>query len=77
MSNTDTIFQRALSSMLTEIFEGPPGQLRREAEQWRNVVAARMSWDGMGASAALSTAAHTAYHLGAIRQILSEVKPGP
>jgi hypothetical protein len=162
MSDTDSIFQRALSSMLTEIFEGPPGQeayvlnpgdpgllrqlegidasvasrgpssgkppiaahvdhlqlglsalnrwaagepnpwagvdwnaswartaitekewhslregLRREAEQWRKVVAARMSWDGMSASAALSTAAHTAYHLGAIRQILSEVKPGP
>jgi hypothetical protein len=162
MSDTDSIFQRSLSSMLTEIFEGPPGQeayvlnpgdpgllgqldgidasaasrgprsgkppiaahvdhlqvglsalnrwaageanpwagvdwnaswqrraiseeewntlrdeLRHEAEQWRKVVATRTSWDGMSASAALSTAAHTAYHLGAIRQILSEVKPGP
>jgi hypothetical protein len=160
MSTTDSIFQRALSNMLTEIFDGPPGQeayvlnpgdpgllrqldtidasaaskrpmagkttiaahadhvnfglslmnrwaagdanafagadwnaswqrttvtedqwrtlrdgLRREAEKWRKVVAARTDWDAMGASAALSTAAHTAYHLGAIRQILAGLKP--
>lgn len=37
--------------------------LRREAERWRRVVESRESWDGMSASAALSTAAHTAYHL--------------
>lgn len=162
MSDTDSVLQSALSNMLTEIFEGPPGQeayvlnpgdpgllrqldtisageasqgpssgkppiaahadhlqlglsalnrwalgeanpwagvdwnaswqrtaiseaewralradLRHEAEQWRKVVGARTNWDGMSASAALSTAAHTAYHLGAIRQILAEVKPGP
>jgi hypothetical protein len=26
MTTTDSVFQRALSNMLTEIFEGPPGQ---------------------------------------------------
>jgi hypothetical protein len=26
MTTTDSIFQRALSNMLTEIFDGPPGQ---------------------------------------------------
>jgi hypothetical protein len=26
MTATDSIFQRALSNMLTEIFDGPPGQ---------------------------------------------------
>jgi hypothetical protein len=49
--------------------------LRQEADKWRSGVLARTSWDGVNASAALSTAAHTAYHLGAIRQILAEVKP--
>jgi hypothetical protein len=156
MTTTDSVFQRALSNMLTEIFNGPPGQeayvlnpgdpgllrqldtidaktasaspaagqkpvaahvdhvqfglailnrwaageanpwegadfnaswqrttvsddqwralrdgLRREADKWRKVVAARTSWDDMSAAAALSTVAHTAYHLGAIRQILA------
>ena len=156
MSTTDSIFQRALSNILTEIFDGPPGQeayllnpgdpgllsqldtieasaaskrrmpgnttiaahidhlhfglsmlnrwaegeanpwadadwnaswqrttvsedqwqalragLRHEAGKWRNVVASRTSWDDTAAAAALSTAAHTAYHVGAIRQILA------
>ncbi|HEY1380785.1 MAG TPA: hypothetical protein VGF55_28545 [Gemmataceae bacterium] len=161
MTPTDSVFQRALSNMLTEIFDGPPGReayllnpgdpgllrqldaidaaaasarpmpgkttiaahvdhvwfglsilnrwaageanawagadwtaswqrtavtddqwrtlragLRREADQWRQVVANRTTWDDLGAAAALSTAAHTAYHLGAIRQILAGLKPG-
>ena len=155
MSTTDSIFQRALSNMLTELFDGPPAgeayvlnpgdpgllrqldsidaavasqrlapgrppvaahvdhvhfglallnrwangeanpwagadwnaswrrasvtndewrtlrdALRHEADAWRTVVRARASWDDVSASAALSTAAHTAYHLGAIRQIV-------
>ena len=49
--------------------------LQREADKWRKGVDVRTSWDGVSASAALSTAAHTAYHLGAIRQILAEVSP--
>ena len=156
MSPTDSIFQRAVSNMLTEIFDGPPGQeayvlnpgdpgllrqldsieasaaskrpmpgkttiaahadhvyfglsilnrwaageanpwagadwnaswqrttvtddqwrslragLRQEAEKWRRVVATRTNWDDLSAAAALSTAAHTAYHFGAIRQIMA------
>ena len=158
MTTPDSIFQRALSNMLTEIFDGPPGReayvlnpgdpgllrqldaieasaasnrpmpgkttiashvdhvhfglsilnrwvegetnawagadwngswqrttvtedqwrtlrdrLRHEAEKWRKVVATRTTWDDIGAAAALSTVAHTAYHLGAIRQILAEL----
>ena len=161
MTTTDSVFQRALANMLTEIFNGPPGQeayvinpgdpgllrqldaidaktasaspapgqksiaahvdhvefgltilnrwaagesnpwagadfnaswqrttvsedqwralrdrLRRETAQWRNTVAARTSWDDMSAAAALSTVAHTAYHLGAIRQILAALRGG-
>lgn len=45
--------------------------LRREADAWRKAVAARTTWDPMSAAGALSSAAHTAYHLGAIRQILA------
>jgi hypothetical protein len=45
--------------------------LRHEADQWRKVVATRTNWDDLGAAAALSTAAHTAYHVGAIRQIIA------
>ena len=46
-------------------------ELRQQADQWRKTVVARTSWDDLGAASALSTAAHTAYHLGAIRQILA------
>ena len=44
--------------------------LRQEVEKWKAAVTARAEWDDMAASAALSTCAHTAYHLGAVRQII-------
>jgi hypothetical protein len=156
MNDTDSVFKRALSKMLIEVFDGPPGReayllnpgdpgllrqldsidaraasarpmagkttiathadhvhfgltllnrwaageeypfagadwnaswkrgtvteeqwrtlrenLRREAERWRQFVAAREEWDDLTASGALSSAAHAAYHLGALRQILA------
>jgi hypothetical protein len=46
-------------------------KLRHEFQTWRNVVGARTDWDDVAAAGALSSAAHTAYHLGAIRQILA------
>ena len=161
MTTTDSVFQRALSNMLTEVFDGPPGSeayllnpgdpgllrqldaidaaaastrpmpgkttiaahadhvafglsilnrwaageanpwagadwnaswqrttvtedqwralrdgLRREADRWRQVVAGRTDWDDLAAAAALSTAAHTAYHFGAVRQILAGLQSG-
>jgi hypothetical protein len=45
--------------------------LRREADTWRKEVATRTDWNDLTAAGALSSAAHTAYHLGAIRQILA------
>src|SRR5262245_4037245 len=45
--------------------------LRREAEMWRKHADTRTDWDDLTAAGALSSAAHTAYHLGAIRQILA------
>ena len=159
MSTNEVIFQRALSKLLTEIFDGPPGNeayllnpgdagflgeletidasaastrpmagkttiashvdhvhygftlmnrwvageanpfadadweaswrrttvtedqwrvlrddLRRQTDTWRKAVATRTEWDDMSAAGALSSAAHTAYHLGAIRQILAALK---
>lgn len=49
--------------------------LRGEVAAWRTVVETRPRWDAVGASAALSTAVHTAYHMGAIRQILAALPP--
>jgi DinB superfamily len=159
MNTTDSIFQRALSKLLTEIFDGPPGdeaymlnpgdpgllrqlesvpasaasrrpmpgkttiashvdhvhygftllnrwargeanpwadadwnaswqrtkvtdaewrslrdRLRREAEAWQNAVRNRTEWDDVTAAGALSSVAHTAYHVGAIRQILAALE---
>lgn len=48
--------------------------LRREAQQWQKHAAARTDWDDISAAGALSSAAHTAYHLGAIRQIVAAAK---
>jgi hypothetical protein len=49
--------------------------LRRQGESWRKAVAVRTAWDDTSAAGALSSAAHTAYHLGAIRQILAAMGP--
>jgi len=159
MTPTDSVFQRALAKMLTEIFDGPPGDeayllnpgdpgllrqldgisaaaasarpmpgktniamhvdhvcfslsllnrwaageenpwadadwaaswkcasvtdeewrtlrenLHHAAHAWKQVAAMRTEWDEIAAAGSLSSAAHTAYHLGAIRQILAGMK---
>jgi hypothetical protein len=48
--------------------------LRKESDTWRKAVTTRTQWDDITAAGALSTIAHTAYHLGAIRQILAAAK---
>jgi hypothetical protein len=45
--------------------------LRKEADRWRSAVIARSKWDDISGAAALSTITHTAYHFGAIRQVLA------
>jgi hypothetical protein len=45
--------------------------LRKEAAAWQKAVIARTEWDNLAAAGSLSSLAHTAYHLGAIRQILA------
>jgi hypothetical protein len=51
--------------------------LRRAAATWRDAVNTRADWGDVAASGALASAAHTAYHLGAIRQILAAMEPQP
>jgi hypothetical protein len=46
-------------------------RLRHEVKAWQDVVATRTEWNDVTAPGALSSAAHTAYHLGAVRQILA------
>jgi hypothetical protein len=45
--------------------------LRREAELWRKHAAGRTEWIDITAAGAISSAAHTAYHFGAIRQMIA------
>jgi hypothetical protein len=49
-------------------------KLRQAADRWRQAVAARTDWNDVAAAGAISSAAHTAYHLGAIRQIIAAQK---
>lgn len=47
-------------------------RLRAASRQWRAFVAGKSDgWDDISSAGALASAAHTAYHLGAIRQILA------
>jgi len=46
-------------------------ELRLAAQQWELAVMTRHRWDDLSASGAISSVAHTAYHLGEIRQILA------
>ena len=48
--------------------------LREKADTWQSAVSRRTEWDDMNAAGALSTIAHTAYHLGSIRQILAAAR---
>jgi len=47
------------------------GKLRQASRTWQIAVDTRGDWDDIAAAGALASAAHTAYHLGAIRQILA------
>lgn len=46
------------------------GRLRAAVARWERALAARSDWNDVTAPGALASVAHTAYHLGAIRQIL-------
>ena len=46
-------------------------RLRREAHGWRDAAAQPRTWDEIALTGALASAAHLAYHLGAIRQLVA------
>ena len=46
-------------------------RLRQATVEWKQGVERKADWDPIAACGALSSCAHTAYHLGAIRQILA------
>jgi hypothetical protein len=49
-------------------------RLREAAANWKEAVENRGEWNELTATGALASAAHTAYHLGAIRQILASMR---
>lgn len=49
-------------------------RLREAATSWQEAVENRGEWNETSATGALASAAHTAYHLGAIRQILASMR---
>jgi hypothetical protein len=51
-------------------------RLREVAHAWREALARRQNWDDVAAAGTIASVAHTAYHLGAIRQILGVVASG-
>lgn len=50
-------------------------RLRHEVKAWQQAVAVKQDWNDMSAAGAIASVAHTAYHVGAIRQILAAAKP--
>jgi len=44
--------------------------LEREARAWMSALSLRQDWDSTMVSGAMSSVAHLAYHLGAIRQVI-------
>ena len=59
------------TTVTSEQWQSLRHNLRMAAAAWRSHVAAHTEWDDISAAGALSSVAHTAYHLGAIRQILA------
>ncbi len=55
-------------------WQGLCTRLRVAAATWREAVENYGDWDELSAAGALASAAHTAYHLGAIRQILAAMR---
>lgn len=66
------------TSVTEEQWQTLRDQLRQQTADWRKHVSERTTWPDVSAAGALSSAAHTAYHFGAIRQLLAALdKSGP
>jgi hypothetical protein len=62
------------TTVTDEQWQSLRARLAREAASWKKAVESRSEWNDITAAGALSSAAHTAYHLGAIRQILASME---
>ena len=60
-----------ITSVTDEQWKDLIATLRNTSVSWREAFAKRGEWDPVNAAGAISAVAHTAYHLGAIRQILA------
>jgi hypothetical protein len=60
-----------ITSVTEEEWSALLGKLREAATTWGDAVAKLENFDDLTAAGAIATVAHTAYHLGAIRQILA------
>ena len=49
-------------------------RFRQAVGEWQSAVGARRQWNALTASGAISSCAHAAYHLGAVRQILAAME---
>lgn len=59
----------------TEQWRTLRNRLAEQVATWQKAVSNRQEWDQLAAAGAIASAAHSAYHLGAIRQILAGSKP--
>jgi hypothetical protein len=60
-----------ITSVTEEEWRALVSKLREASVTWRETATKRQAWDPVDAAGAISSVAHTAYHLGAIRQILA------
>jgi hypothetical protein len=58
-------------SVTEEEWRAMVSKLRQASTTWRERAAKRQDWNPVDAAGTISSVAHTAYHLGAIRQILA------
>jgi hypothetical protein len=70
-ANSDWNASWRITSVTEEEWRTLLSNLRKSAVSWREAATGRKEWDDVTAAGAISSIAHTAYHLGAIRQILA------
>lgn len=51
-------------------------ELERRASQWRDDLAVEREWDMVTMTGAIGSVAHIAYHMGAVRQLTSQLTSG-
>jgi hypothetical protein len=73
-ANSDWNASWRVTSVTEEQWRALLGNVRQAAAAWREAATKFQNWSDIEAAGAISSIAHTAYHLGAIRQILGVTK---